>query len=410
MIFAVLWCCGLACGEDPLSRLEPRIEVSPASLAFQDACVGIDNEASVIIRNLGDGDLLIDDLETFGAFTAEFEKGVVAAQQSETVRVLFRPTAAGVRVEGGLQIRSNDPLRPVVTVPLQGVGGQRNIAVNPSAVDFGIVNEGAPQTQSIEVINSGGSPLRITGLVWTSTSIDLTPGAWPTPPFDVAPKTSVLLDVVYDPADLGADRAILFIDSDDNDQPSLEIPVVGRANLAPRAIAWTCPMIFGRIACPVGEQARVATAGLGRILRLDGLSSFDPEGAPIASYEWTMIRRPSNANASVFFSNDDVARQRATGELQVDQVGTYEVRLTVRDERGLASDSIVQTESTVAIRPKDLEVRLVWDIATDVDLHFVRPGGALTDYGSGREGSSTGSDCSPFNRAPDWGESGRNID
>ncbi|MEM7677811.1 MAG: choice-of-anchor D domain-containing protein [Myxococcota bacterium] len=408
-IFAALWWAGLACGEDPLSRLEPRIEVSPTNLDFGEACVGIDNEASVIIRNAGEGDLRIIGLETTGAFAAEFDKDVVFAQASEAIRVLFRPNEAEISYEGELRIRSNDPLTPLILVSLQGVGGARNIAVNPSAVDFGIVDEGQSQTRTIEVVNAGGSPLRIIDLVWTSTSIDLRPQGWPSPPFVLPPKASTTLEVIYDPVDLGADRAVLFIDSDDGDQPSLQVPILGRANLAPRAIAWTCPMFLGREDCPVDERVRVATAGLGRILRLDGLSSFDPEGGPLASYEWTMIRRPSDSNASVFFSDRDLARDRATGELQIDEVGSYEVRLTVRDDRGLSSDGDLRASSTVTIRPKDLEVRLVWDIATDVDLHFVRPGGMLRDYGSGREGS-TGTDCSPFNRAPDWGQLGQRLD
>jgi uncharacterized protein YfaP (DUF2135 family) len=58
----------------------------------------------------------------------------------------------------------------------------------------------------------------------------------------------------------------------------------------------------------------------------------------------------------------------------------------------------------VLILPKDLEILLRWDINTDVDIHVVRPGGTVGDYGSGAIGTSTGSDCSTFNREPNWND------
>lgn len=90
------------------------------------------------------------------------------------------------------------------------------------------------------------------------------------------------------------------------------------------------------------------------------------------------------------------------------RVGRYVLRLVAKDDRGL--ESFDTPESRVAILPKDLEIYLTWDLATDVDLHLVRPGGVVGDYGSGSVGTSTGSDCSTFNRSPAWGAVGQRAD
>ena len=402
-----LWCmisCTMAaCGDDPLSRLEPKIEVVPTALNFGDGCVGVDNEEMVTVRNIGEGvleisELLVDGDPTFRVGDADRRIG---AQQTGALAVLFRPLNPNQRSEGELTIVSNDPQQPRLAVPLTGRGGFRRVRIGPRAVDFGVVNEGAPETRAVEIANDGGSPLEVTGLTWTSTSVDMGPQNWPAVPFVLAAKTATTVRVVYDPVDLGPDRGEIVVETDDTDEPVARVSVSGVANLAPRAVAWACPAAMDRVSCPVSERARDLSAGLGRVFRLDGLSAFDPEGGPLTSFEWTLVRRPDTSRAAVFFANDDRARRRATGELQVDRLGQYVLRLTVRDERGLSSAP--GPESTVVIRPKDLDIRLSWDIATDVDLHFVRPGGELRDYGTGRIGTSTGSDCSTFNRGPDWG-------
>ncbi len=121
------------------------------------------------------------------------------------------------------------------------------------------------------------------------------------------------------------------------------------------------------------------------------------------------MQKPTGSMAIPFHSTEDITmRDRATGDVEVDRVGDYVLVLTVRDARGLAS---VPTEAaTVTLRPKDLEVRLSWDIATDIDLHLVQPGGTVGDYGNGRIGTSTGSDCSTYNRGPNWNDLSSNND
>jgi hypothetical protein len=148
------------------------------------------------------------------------------------------------------------------------------------------------------------------------------------------------------------------------------------------------------------EKVRSITASLRKLIGLDGRESYDPEGGPLLDFDWDVVERPPNVNIAVFNPGGD----KTVGDVQINQVGEYAIRLVVRDERGLESLEKHWDEATVYVYPRELEILLHWDVGTDVDLHVVEPGGFVGDYGSGTAGTSTGSDCSAFNRRPNWND------
>lgn len=396
------------CPDEQLSRVFPVIAVEPEALDFGTGIVGADNPGLLTVLDRGAAPLEL------AGYTIEPETtifrvvggpSVLPPSGQEPLLLAFRPERAHERTEATLVIRSNDPERPVVRVPLVGVGGVREIEVSPLSIDFGVVDEGTAPSRAIEIANVGGDPLDVRSVAWsgTSTSIDLAlaPGGFTGGV--LAPGTSTVVRVVYSPVDLGGDHGTILIRSDDEDEPLVEVEVRGYANLAPRAIAWGCEIGPMQIGCDGAVKRRVWSVGLRQRLALDGRETLDPEGAPIATYRWALEVRPADSAATVFHSTDDrMLRKRATGDLEVDKVGRYELRLIATDDRGL--QSLDRPESRVTIRPKDLEILLRWDVPTDVDLHVVRPGGRVGDYGTGRVGTSTGSDVTSFNRAPNWGD------
>jgi len=402
----------VACADDPLSLVNPRIVVEPTTLDFGTGIVGADNPGMITVRDIGQAPLAISSY-TIEPASAIFRfvggPTLLGANTEEPALLVFVPVRAHERSEATLVIASNDPAFPIVNVPLIGVGGVREIEVTPLEIDFGIIDEGTSPRRNIEIANIGGDPLNISSLVWTSTSVDmgLVPGEFTGG--ILAPGTSTVVHVTYSPTDLGADSGLLTIASDDEDEPSVVVRVRGRGNLAPRAIAWGCEIGPNQIGCDNATKRRVWSLGLRQRLGVDGRETFDPEGAAIATYRWVLETKPMDSAAAVFHSTDDRnVRKRATGDIEVDRVGRYELRLIATDDRGLAS--LDRPESRVTIRPKDLEVLLEWDVGTDVDLHVVRTGGMLGDYGDGRVGTSTGTDVSSFNRAPNWNDLGTNAD
>lgn len=392
-----------ACADDPLTRLTPRLEVEPEALDFGEGVVDFDNVLVLSIRNLGDGPLEVSAIELdAGVFSAPRGPFNVAPRRDHALPVTFRPRLAHEVSRGSLTIVSNDAARPRLEVPLDGIGGVREIEVFPAELDFGTVNEGTSPRRAVEVRNLGKDPLLISAVTFTSTSVDLALAGDTFRGGVIPALTSTVVELVYAPVDLGADLGVLEIRSNDEDEPAIEVPVRGRANLAPRALAFACekPQAPGAAGCDGEEQLRALTAGFRRIVGLEGRASYDPEGGAISDYRWVIVERPPSSSATVFFSTADLGRRRATGDIEIDRVGRYDLRLIAKDDRGL--ESLDREESHVFILPRDLEILLRWDVATDVDLHLVRPGGRLGDYGSGATGTSTGADCSAFNRRPNW--------
>jgi hypothetical protein len=399
------------CGDETLQRLEPRLVVTPEALDFGAGIVDADNVLPLGLANRGPGRLEIARVEVVeggDAFSVATWPDVLITQAEAELSVVFVPKAPKVAYAGRLVIRSNDPEQAELSVPLMGVGGIREIDVVPTLVDFGVTNEGTAPRRGVEIRNLGGDPLVVRGLVYTSTSADLTFEAPDTSPLTVAALTSTTVWLTYAPADLGADHGTLRIQSNDEDEPEVVVDVRGRANLAPRALAFICDKRPGEVGCAEAARARSVSAGIGRLLGIDGRQSHDPEGG-VLEYTWRIEEQPDGARPNLIFGTEDITvRKRATGEVEVPRVGHYVLRLVAKDDRGL--ESFDTPESRVAILPKDLEIYLTWDLATDVDLHLVRPGGQVGDYGSGGVGTSTGSDCSTFNRSPAWGAAGQRAD
>jgi hypothetical protein len=412
-ITSILFLASLACSPDPLTKLRPLIDVQPPSLDFGEGIVGENNTMMLMVTDKGSGDLVISDVQFTPAgqdvFSAPDVPKTITESMTRPLAVVFVPHKAHEVDDATLLIHSNDAMHPEVKIPLHGTGGVRKIDVEPKSIDFGIVNEGTAPTRSIQIMNTGGDPLIITSITLTSTSSEmkLVPSGFVASGGMIMPKTSTAVSVVYAPVDLGTDNATIVILSNDETTPTVDVPVTGRANLAPLAIAYECdrPSIPNPIGCDGAMLVRQITAGFMKDVGLDGRQSHDPEGAPLTDYRWVIVQKPASSNVVPFFSTADITqRMRATGEIQIDQIGTYDLLLIVKDDHGL--ESFDKPESHVMLFPRDLEIALRWDIATDVDLHFVRPGGRPGDYGTGVAITSTGSDCCAYNRQPSWGTAG----
>lgn len=415
LLFAALVAVSSACADDALSRVFPRIEVEPSPYDFGVGIVGADNVGRLLVKNTGQAALEISgySIEPEGSvFTFVDGPKVLAASSSAAATLTFRPRLARERYTADLVVFSDDPERGELRVPLRGEGGVREIDVQPTEIDFGIVDEGTAPTREVVIANVGKDALHLSSVDWarTSTSGELTFTPSPFVGRTLAPMTSTVVTVRYSPRDLGADRAVLVVRSDDDDEPVVEVPVRARANLAPVAVAWGCdPLVAGQVGCDGANKRRLHHLSVRQRLMLDGRESYDPEGGELTIFAWRVVEKPAASSAAVFHSTDDrTLRRRATGDFELDTGGRYVVRLVVVDDRGLAS--FLTATSTVEIRPKDIEVLLRWDVPIDVDLHLVRGDGRLGDYGTGVVGTSTGTDVSTFNRAPNWGDLGTSDD
>jgi len=147
----------------------PALELPDPQIVFQDsAFVGEERAQSFRIRNSGTDTLSIDSLIVTGpAFSlTDNAPSALAPQETRELVVSFLPDSTG-SFTGSLQIQSNDPLRPVVDVPILAEGvPQPVIRIDTNPV---VLNLFAGETSSfaLQLSNTGGGTL-----VWQASPHD----------------------------------------------------------------------------------------------------------------------------------------------------------------------------------------------------------------------------------------------
>jgi hypothetical protein len=76
------------------------------------------------------------------------------------------------------------------------------------------------------------------------------------------------------------------------------------------------------------------------VIDLDGNGSYDPDGGPLTSYEWTLISKPRKSGLT---SVDIGGANTAYATFEPDKAGRYEFQLTVSDGLDSSSDTMVLT-------------------------------------------------------------------
>jgi hypothetical protein len=205
------------------------IEVEPRSLSFGAVEVNRTCKGTITIRNMGGEELMVESLASIAPFKPELASTVVPPGGSQTLAVYFAPTSVGER-QSDLTIRSNDPGKSSVSVPLEGSGvaGPTHpaIEVSPASLNFGKVPLGGRGEASLSIRNTGSDPLSITNLTLPA------PFSAPTRGRVIAPGLSLALPVTFSPPREGASFAPLVIYSNDPQVGALTVELAGVGILA----------------------------------------------------------------------------------------------------------------------------------------------------------------------------------
>jgi hypothetical protein len=176
----------------------------------------------------------------------------------------------------------------------------------------------------------------------------------------LAPGEEGSVVVVFTGNGDGRREANLVVVSDDPDTPEAIAHLAGNVgdNLPPTAVA------FESVG---GPGTTSATAQVSQLIGIDGTTSTDPEGDPLA-FTWT-LEAPAGSAATI----DDATAQNAL--FIPDVRGTYTVTLVV-------ADSIDQQSAPVSVTIDVLaqfkaRARVSWSSGGDVDVHLVQSGAAL---------------------------------
>jgi hypothetical protein len=212
----------------------PDIAVAPRSIEFGAVNVGASAESATTVSNLGDADLNVSALDLAGSI--DFSLGAnapgvpftVTPGASVEVPLSYAPGEEGAD-DGTLSIVSDSPGEETLTVSLSGTGIVPPpevcvIRVNPTALDYGTVEIGAPLTLVTTVSNDGTVDCAVTATVDSTTGEFALASAQTV---TVTPGTSADVAVAYAPVDVGDDAGTLTLDSNDPARPSVAVPLAG---------------------------------------------------------------------------------------------------------------------------------------------------------------------------------------
>ncbi|MFN3199868.1 MAG: hypothetical protein ACE366_15835 [Bradymonadia bacterium] len=414
----------------------PEIGVNPLSLDFERVDAGQEKILEASISNRGQLPLLISDIRSAGSpdftpllldrdirqFTELLEdpdqdgEPGLSPGASVILKVKYAPVTEGPDA-GEIQIVSNDPIQPLVSIDLRANGAIPCLEAVPSAVEFRTSLVNRTDSRSFTLESCGTQPLEIISVnldagadeafeldtaVFDETFAGGLPEILP-PVADDGSRTSRTLQVNFSPLEERVHNGVILVETNDPFDPIKEISLLGRG------VSNACPQ-----AIPAQNELFVSPLD---VVLLDGSPSIDqdsPSGQP-AFYEWVVVSRPegSVSQPSDRLSPADPSMGPAQNpttpfaQLWIDVAGTYVVELRVTDNLGLSSDQC-QTSGrmTIVAEPQeDILVQLTWRTpedpdetdgrGTDLDLHLVHP------FADGWFAAPF--DCYYENSKPDWG-------
>jgi hypothetical protein len=292
------------------------------------------------------------------------------------------------------------------------------------ALDFGGVGLGAQSSQRLFIRNAatcapypgaeacGTCVLSITGLRFKAGTNDAglfsfqgstaTPFSLPQDESGCTQSNFVRPVLNFSAETEGMHSTVIIVESNDPDEPMIEIPVTAGAVNAPIAIAkfkafdpsnpsapWTDPD-------EIEPYERVYLDGLARGTTSTSHDPRDPSNPSLIwSYQWS-IEGPSGVDPAQYDANPTGMRAGLV-DFYVPLAGHYIARLTVTNDAGLNSlDTEISKVEFDAIPRDRMHIQLVWsDPSNDQDLH-------LTSVMNDDRVCNQPWDCHWLNRTPTW--------
>ena len=358
--------------ENDIKVQKPDIVVSPEVLDFGQVIEETASIGALTIIDAGTGILNIDDITLAGddeAFSIGEWPPELGYQEQYELPVTFTPPAP-LTYTATLVIHSDDEDSPEKSVTLTGQGVETptpDISCSPLSLDYGTVAVGSASTNWFTCTNNGDADLTIDDLVMSGSGAFL-PAGDPAG-YLLPPGQSIQLIFVYTPTTDAGDSANATLTTDDPDEPSLDLLLLGNGG--------------GDYEYPVAALDCVTEAEPRTTVTVDGGDSEDPGGFEPLTYHWT-VDGP--------YEDVEYIQSGSEAYIQLDLAGDYEVCLQVENTQGLLSAPTCCTIS--AIPDEALHVELIWSDAPDLDLHLVNSSGTLFEEPY---------DCNYCNVSPDWG-------
>ncbi len=381
----------MGCGSDStIIGLSGELTVDPDHLVFDSVTLGTMETQDVKVINSGNGTLEISSLTIENetpSLSLTGSPALLEAGEEMIVHVTYAPVSDAT-VEDALIIANDYSEGGFAKVPITATPAGEvvpDIYSDPEEGEFGIIEIGTTSTITFQIGNAGFGDLEIATVELTAdpefelVSDGGLPGA--ILPVGGAPYEMV---VQYTPEGVEFNQGFIYITSNDPDEGILEIPLNAEGGY---------PGGDGPLAvCSVDPEETVPFASL----NWHGEDSYDTSGRPIVAHTWTVVSFPSGSSATL-------AGSGATRTTQTDLAGEYIAQLVVTNDLGQVSPPC---EAVATVVPtENLWIEMFWTYpGEDMDLHLLKPGGALETNGDCYYGNCVGW------TGLDWGTTGYDPD
>ncbi len=204
----------------------PKISLKPEKLNFFNVARGIKSLHKITITNEG-ANLLKGSLHSDSScLTLGVSQFSIEPKQSQEIAITLDPDK--IKQAGSwsssIEISSNDPDRPKITLPAQATLLSPILQFSPKDIDFGTLRKSNPPLQKLEISNEGGENLEL-ALSSEHPALQLSETQLTIPP-RVSKSIMFKLDLSLIQS-YGAFEGTLNIESNDPEQAQVRIPFKG---------------------------------------------------------------------------------------------------------------------------------------------------------------------------------------
>jgi Abnormal spindle-like microcephaly-assoc'd, ASPM-SPD-2-Hydin/Protein of unknown function (DUF1573) len=194
------------------------ISPSPSSLSFGSVSAGSSSSKSVTITNGGNSNVTLSQVTVSAKDVSASGISMpmtLTPGQNASLNVAFSPSASE-SVTGNVTVTTTQGTSAVIAV--SGSGTQAALALTPSSVSFGNVTVGAPNSQTIQISNTGTavltiSQLSVTGTGFSTSSVGL--------PLSINPGAASTFNVQFAPQSAGSASGSVSLVSNAPNSPSV---------------------------------------------------------------------------------------------------------------------------------------------------------------------------------------------
>jgi hypothetical protein len=156
-----------------------HIDVQPGSINFGDVRRNTDSTAvGINVSNTGGATMTVNSVSItpgFNILSGPTTGYTVGPGGTQPYSVNCHPTATGP-LNGSFTVKSDDPNRGSVTVPLACNGIDSNLTISPSPVTLANTRVGEPVQQTVQLVNSGNAAMQLESVSVTGQDLSMVSG------------------------------------------------------------------------------------------------------------------------------------------------------------------------------------------------------------------------------------------